>query len=188
MVEFTSNVTTQYWEEDQFDCEATSEGNRKMNEIARRYQGRGMREDEEYLTIQDSEEEYGLDIIGSGKTRVVINMPERWTTGETDCIAKIQWDPTYHQTDKEIWVWENANGKQAALLAPLLDWSEMSNWLMMPKAERYTGISQKEIGRMVRGLRNRLGEVGFRAQDIRRANVGRVDGRDVVIDYGQLEL
>jgi len=186
MVEFEINVTQEYWDEALFDCQATRTGSQKMEEIARRFQGESMRPDEEYLTIDDAEEEYNLDIIGTGKTRVVINLPENWVTGTGDCIAKIQWDPTYHQTAGEIQTWNNASGSTAALLAPVLDHSEYKQWLIMPRAERYTDLSVKETGRISDKLRDGLRDQGYRAQDIRRANVGRVMGRDVVIDYGVL--
>jgi len=187
MVDFDINVTQEYWEEDQFDCEVTREGARRMDEIARRYQGINLRPDEEVLTIDESIEEYDLSYIGSGKTRVVINVPPEWMNGRGDCIAKIQWDPNYHQTAQEIDIWENANGRAAALLAPVVDRSEMKQWLLMPRAERYTGLSVKEAGRISRQLREGLQDEGYQASDIRRANVGRIDGRDVVIDYGSIK-
>lgn len=184
MVDFNINVTQDYWQEDQFNCQATREGARKMEEIARRYQGERLRPDEDILTIQQSEEEYNLDIIGSGKTRVAINLPESWSTGTTDCIAKIQWDPTRHQTAREIDIWENASGRTAALLAPILDRGEMKQWLIMPRAERYTQLTVREAKRIAKTLRTKLQDQGYRASDIREANIGRIDGRDVVIDYG----
>jgi hypothetical protein len=186
MVDFEMNVTREAWDERLFNCEATREGARMMDEIARRYQGEMLRPDEEILTIQETEEQYPVDIIGTGKTRVVIDMPDSWHTGTTDCIAKIQWDPHYHQTSGEIGIWENANGSTAALLAPILDHSEMRQWLIMPRAERYTDITIKEAGRISDKLRDLLRDQGYQASDIRRANVGRIEGRDVVIDYGNL--
>lgn len=189
MVEFETNVTTEYWDEHLFDCGATKTGARKMDEIANRFQGRGMyREDEEYLTIQDAEDEYNLDIIGSGQTRVVINLPDGWSYGDTDCVAKIQWDPNYHQTSAEIHIWENAGGRVGALLAPVLDYSEFKNWLIMPRAEMYTDLTIKETGKIVKKLRRKLRNLDVKSSDIRRANVGRIEGRDVVIDYGNLKL
>jgi len=184
MVDFDINVTQDYWEEGLFDCEATREGANKMNEIARRYQAENLRPDEALLTIDDSKEEYGLDVIGTGKTRVVINLPPAWHTGTTDCIAKIQWDPTRHQTAREIDIWENANGRTAALLAPILDRSELKQWLIMPEAEMYTDLTVRESGRIADKLRDKLQDQGYQASDIRRANIGRIDGRDVIIDYG----
>lgn len=188
MVDFKQNVTTEYWDETLFDCEATREGAREMNEIARRYQARRLRPDEEPLVIHDTEEEYGAEIISSGDARVVVDMPEHWHTGDGNCIAKIQWDPNYQQTANEIHIWNNANGRVGGLLAPVLDHSEMSQWLIMPEAELHTGLTSKELGDMVRKLRKELRNLGVKVQDVRRANVGRVEGRDVVIDYGVMQL
>lgn len=189
VVEFETNVTTECWDEHLFNCGANNTGARTMDEIANRFQGRGIyRGDEEYLTIGEAEEEYDLDIIGSGKTRVVIELPDKWSYGDTDCIAKIQWDPHYHQTSAEIHTWENADGRVAALLAPVLDSSEMRNWLIMPKAEMYQDLTIKETGGIVKKLRSELTKLGVKSSDIRRANVGRIAGRDVVIDYGNLKL
>jgi len=188
MVEFKKNVTTEYWDESLFDCEATREGARMMDEISRRYQGHRTRPDEEPLVIQDTEDQYPVEIINTGKTRVVIDMPDEWHTGTTDCIAKIQWDPHYHQTSREINVWENASGRVGALLAPILDSSDMAQWIIMPRAEFYTSLTPKEIGDIVRELKGKLRELLPKATDIRRGNVGRIEGRDVVIDYGTLKL
>ena len=91
------------------------------------------------------------------------------------------------QTANEIDVWENASGRVAALLAPILDFSELKQWLIMPKAERYTGLTIKETSKIVKKLRQWLTESGYKSTDIRRANVGRIEGRDVVIDYGNLK-
>lgn len=188
MVEFETNITTEYWDEDLFDCEATKEGARRMTEIAQRFQGLSQPHfDEEYLTINEAKEEYGLEVISSGQARVVIELPEEWGTGHTDCIAKIQWDPHYQQTHAEIEMWQNVNGRQAALLAPLLDWSVTYEWLIMPRATMYDDLTAKEAGNIVRTLRRKLRDVGLSGTDIRRANVGRIEGRDVVIDYGNLK-
>jgi len=185
MVDFM-NVTTEAWEESLFDCEATSKGKRQMDEMARRYQAQRLLPDEEPLVIQDTEDEYGVEVIGSGKTRVVIDLPDKWHRGTSDCIAKIQWDPHYHQTSGEITVWENANGRTAALLAPILDHSDMNQWLIMPEATLHTELTVKQTSTISSKLQNKLSDQGYRASDIRAANVGRIMNRDVVIDYGQL--
>jgi len=188
MVDFKRNVTTEYWDETLFDCEATRTGERQMNELARRYQARRLRPDEEPLEIQKTEEQYGAEVLGSGQSRVVIDMPDKWHSGTSDCIAKIQWSPVYQQTAQEIDVWQNANGRVGALLAPLLDWSEMKQWAIMPRAELYTSLSAKVTGDIVRELRNELRNLRVQTTDLRRENVGRVEGRDVVIDYRGLKV
>jgi len=187
MVNFKKNVTTEYWDEGLFDCEATREGARMMDELARRYQGLHLREDQEPISIQDSEDEYPIEVIGSGQTRVVIYMPDEWYTGTGDCIAKIQWDPHHRQNSREIDIWDNANGRMAGLLAPILDWSEMDQWLIMPEAETYRSLNAKEAGDIVRSLESKLKDMGVRTTDIRRGNIGRIEGRDVVIDYGSMK-
>lgn len=181
------DITTAPWSEDDFDCSATRTGARQMDEISRKFQGRSVGgKVPEILTIDEAEEEYNLDIIGVGKTRVVIDVEDDWVTGNTDCIAKLQWDSTYHQNSHEIMIWENANGSQAALLTPILDSAESMNWLIMPKVEGFRGMSAKKAGKIVRGIVEKMRKVGFVTQDVRRANVGVLNGRGVVLDYGSV--
>jgi hypothetical protein len=187
MVNFDSiNVTTEYWDEDLFHCEATDKGGRLMDEMSARLQGIRTGHQKEYMSIREVEDMYGVKIIGEGIARIVIEIPDSWHTGGKDCVAKIQWDEEYQQMASEIEVWKSANGRVAALLAPMLDWSELSFWGIMPKAELHNDIKPNKSRKIVRKIRKGLRDSGATSKDVRRANVGRIEGRDVLIDYADV--
>lgn len=187
MVEFSSNITTSAWDEALFDCRMTSKGKDLADEINRRFleaeEGQSYKEE---LSISKVPQEYGGELLGSGISRMAYDPPEDWTTGSSDCILKIQWDSFGNQNANEIALWQNANGRQAAILNPVLEYGGMRGWLLVPKAESYTNVPIADLKEMVKTLRRTARDVGFVTDDVRMANVGRVEGRDVITDYGTL--
>lgn len=182
-----SRVVENYWDETLLDCRATVEGRRVMDEISMRLQGLSEAYGE-FLSVNDAEKEYNLDIIDKGSSRIVINPNDGWVSGRTECIAKIQWDETFDQNSSEISKWEEMNGRKAALVAPILDHSKRNFWLIMPKAELTWGIDPDVAKEILNDLSRKMRQVGLTSGDVRRANIGRVEGRDVVIDYADFRV
>lgn len=180
------NITTEPWDERLFDCELTREAQRTLDEIARRVKGRNLQPDVEPLPTNDVEDEYDVEIIGSGHSRIVLELPDSAWKVNGDCVVKVQWTTVYRQTAAEIDVWENAGGRLAALLAPILQRSEYKHWSVMPKATRHGDLKPSERREISRELTAELRSLGYRSGDIRPANIGRINGRDVIIDYADV--
>jgi len=197
MVEFSQNITTEFWDETLFNCEISRTGRQELREIARHWlvdgfdQRRNQEETIEYWSIDKAIERFDLELLGTGKTRVVVYPPDRWLSqgNPQECVVKIQWDEYRHQNFNELQVWKEANGRQAAILNPVLDEEEIrANWLLVPKADNYRNIKTSTVHQIANKLRGKATELGMKARDVRAGNVGRVEGRDVIIDYGQLQI
>lgn len=189
MVDTIFNITHEFWDEDLFDCEATNKGARTMADISEMFRGQeGFGGEIRHMTIDEAFERYDMELVGQGHARLVVVPPDDWVTGSTECIAKLQWSPSSLQNRQEIHIWTNVNGRQAALLAPVLDYDMSGSWLLMPKAETSWDIPMNELLDMESEMRSELRARGFSTHDIDLRNIGRVEGRDVMIDYGTLEF
>jgi len=186
MVDFM-NVSVEPWDESLFNCSATDKGDREMREMALRFQGRS-NFDEDYITINEAVDIYDITYINKGQSRVVIELPDDWVSADNNCIAKIQWDPNFQQNFAEFEIWKELNGRQAALVNPILDSGASKQWLIFPEAKMHTDLTVKQTSRIVKKLRRELRNLGIATTDLRRANVGKVMGRDVAIDYAGFQL
>lgn len=190
MVEF--NIGEDYWERDMFDCSLNRTGKRQLDELARRLQGEPpYTEEDQMWSINEGLERMGIESIASGAARVVVELKDSWLSGGTpeDCIAKVQWDRHYRQNFNEVQVWENANGRQASLLLPIIEHEEsVANWILVPRAKTVFDMDPIERRNTVKEIRNKARDAGFKTKDIRGANVGILRGRGVIIDYGVMSI
>jgi len=115
---------------------------------------------------------------------LVVKPPESWWDENTGCVVKVQWNQKSGQTYNEIRVWEDAPGGLAALLAPILQHSEFYEWVVMPEAKGYESFKPGKRKSVARALRSKMNSLGYRARDVSSANIGRIEGRDVIVDYG----
>jgi hypothetical protein len=188
----TFNVGEKYWEEDQFDCKLTRTGKRQLNELSRRLMGEPPYDTEDQMwTIDEGLERMGLESLGSGKTRVVVFPKEEWMKAgsASDCVVKVQWDRHYRQNWQEVEIWTNANGSQASVLLPILDWEEATrNWILVPRAETAWEMTAKERNEMLSEIKSEARNQGIKTSDLRLDNVGMIGNKAVIIDYGVMEL
>lgn len=123
-------------------------------------------------------ESEGFELIASGLSRNVFVPDDRLVDGEAACVVKI---PTRllgaYETRREIRYWNRLPEEATRYLAPV--WDHGLEWLLMPRAE--TDLTSEEITRIWSGL----SAAGWYCEDANWAhNLGRVNGRPVVLDYG----
>jgi len=185
-------ITTKPWRENLFNCETTDLGRRKLDEMATRLRGidpaTGMIDEERMIPSTEVEQEYPVDVIGKGAHRVVMSLPSQYLKNEVGCIAKVQRGTTGNQTRAEAETWQQLNGSQAALMAPVLESDRLGRWLLMPQARTSAQITHQKAKEIAKRLRMRARNQGLSSNDIRPANVGVIENRGVVIDYGDVTV
>lgn len=157
---------------------------------------------EERSVLRRSTENYGFEHTGTGTGRVVVTLPE--PMGEQPLVAKlarhgvsVEMGEGRPQNQREVSVWQSV-GEHPFL--PILDAEEQGNWLIMPQvdvvgerdptlesataADREqdpeTAAALAEVRETIRPYSDYI-----HPDEIKPENVGRLDDRHWLLDYGR---
>lgn len=113
--------------------------------------------------------------IGSGASRDVYE--------KESCVLKL--DHMGGANNKqEIRISEKAPKELRDKIVPVVAYSDLYSWLIMPKAKTEKNMSGKEIDRIADQLDDNLLEANLKCTDFTLGNVGKLENKPVIIDYG----
>lgn len=186
MVEINYNIAENYWSKDRFNATVKRRYADELNTIGQKLQGI---HPDIILEAQELEERYNVTLVGKGNSRIVIEPDPKWINGDhNDVVLKLQWSQHVNQNFSEVKVWQNADGKTASMLAPVLDHDEsMYLWELQAKTNTAQSLNLRQKRQAVREIRNKLRDTGYSPRDIQPRNIGTIDNRVVIHDYGMLE-
>lgn len=117
----------------------------------------------------------GYSKIGSGASRDVYE--------KGSCILKLD-HMGGANNEQEIRISEKAPKELRDKIVPVVAYSNVYNWLIMPKAKTGKALSGKEIDRIADQLDKSLLEANLKCTDFTLSNVGKLENKPVIIDYG----
>lgn len=121
---------------------------------------------------------HGFELVATGLGRDIYRVPADLLTADRSCVLKV---PTRligsYENRREAIYWRELPGEVRRHLAPVYD--EGVEWILMPEADQ--DLTSREILDLWSSLRR----AGWVCEDANwQHNLGRVDGRPVVLDYG----
>lgn len=135
------------------------------------------------VCLPEFEEALGYERLGKGVAR------EGWDLGDGRVLKRAipsdeAWpfwgDPREHN-QREWQAWEHANAAMREWLAPALACAGDGSWLLVRKAEQVGKLRWQDVDRIEQA-------VGHVIRDLHDGNVGKVDGKLVVTDYGMVPI
>lgn len=117
----------------------------------------------------------GYSKIGSGASRDVYEKGQ--------CVLKLDHIGGENNA-QEIRISEKAPEELRDKIVPVVAYSDLYSWLIMPKAKTEKNLSGKEIDRLADQLDRGLLEANLKCTDFTLSNVGKLEGKPVIIDYG----
>lgn len=120
----------------------------------------------------DECESEGLIHLGSGTSREVFEIP-----GENRIVKFHRGNP--YQNRNEVSAWENAPADLKEVLLPVERYADDYGWLVMPKADSVPGTPPQ-----IREIYDAVRPSEWNCKDKNPENLGRYQGRIVLIDYG----
>lgn len=161
------------------DTTLTEEGRRIVESVVHCYEEASYGGDydtrEECMAIARSK---GLDHLGSGVGRDIYAVGDELVTGDDECVLKVSANLVgCHESTREIRSYERVSAAAREYLAPILDHDV--GWLLMPRAAE--GVDAHEIQQLLADFH----DTGWACEDSNESsNVGKLEGRPVIIDYG----
>lgn len=157
----------------------TTDGRGAAEELVRRYREIEVtREFDRRPECRAYASERGLRDIGRGAKRVVYAVPDDLVTGERDCVLKVAYALTgFYEVRSEAVCWADLSAAARDRFAPV--WEHARGWLLSARAG--TDVTDADV----RQLAASLDEVGWTGEDLKPENVGVLDGRPVLVDYGK---
>jgi hypothetical protein len=121
---------------------------------------------------------HGFELLATGLGRDIYRVPVDLLTADRDCVLKI---PSRligsYENRREALYWRELPAAVRRQLAPVYD--DGVEWILMPEADQ--DLTSGEILELWSSLR----EAGWACEDANwQHNLGRVDGRPVILDYG----
>lgn len=121
---------------------------------------------------------HGFDLLATGLGRDIYRVPVDLLTADRACVLKV---PSRligsYENRREAMYWRELPREVRRHLAPVYD--DGVEWTLMPEADQ--DLTSREILELWSSLR----EVGWACEDANwQHNLGRVDGRPVILDYG----
>lgn len=122
----------------------------------------------------------GLDLVAMGVGRDIYAPEPALVAGDGECVLKVPKNLLgAYESMRELTYWRTLPAAVRRYLVPILDHGDDFRWLLMPWAE--ADLTSAEILE----LWSALCDAGYAFEDANWAhNLGRVDGRPVVLDYG----
>lgn len=120
-------------------------------------------------------EDAGAEWIGTGSSRDVYRFD--------NCVIKIAKDIDDRQANvREGATWDQAGPLSKQYLAPVISIDRYGEYVTMPAA--VTNMPDEKRRMFALGLEKEMTNLGYTCYDIHRDNVGELNGRPVIIDYG----
>lgn len=128
----------------------------------------------EYVEKLEEAEKDGLSEIGQGRDRIVFesNSGDILPKGYVLKISK----GAPKQNIEAVNTWNSMGEEARKHVAPIIEWSNDYKWVIQKQAA-HTAYGSKEV-------REKLEEEGWVCTDIRSENVGKINGRYVLMDLG----
>ena len=152
-------------------CLPTNEEACAINECIRE----SAKEEDRAVAKQKCLAKIGYSKIGSGTSRDVYE--------KGSCILKLD-HMGGHNNEQEIRISEKASKELRDKIVPVVAYSDVYRWLIMPKAKTEKVLSGKEIDRVADQLDKNLLEADLKCTDFTLSNVGTLENKPVIIDYG----
>lgn len=133
------------------------------------------KEDDRAVAKQKCLAKIGYSKIGSGTSRDVYEKGQ--------CVLKLD-HMGGHNNQQEIRISEKAPEELRDKIVPVVAYSDFYSWLIMPKAKTEKNMSGKEIDHVADQLDKKLLEVNLKCTDFTLSNVGKLENKPVIIDYG----
>ena len=130
------------------------------------------------------EDNGGFVLLGEGNHRVVYGQSlsaegtDDAVFSDQDCVVKLAKFDDPWANRNEIINHEFAPDGVAQFLAPVHEWADDGQWLLMDRAKM--GVSPSERDWIEEEIQAR----GYQLDDIRTDNMGYIDGNPYIVDYG----
>ena len=128
------------------------------------------------------EDNSGFFFLGEGNHRVVYAVSPssrgEMFDGGDDYIVKVSKGPDPWANQNEILNWEYMPSDIEGFFAPVVDYHPEGYWLAMPRAQM--GVEGHERDSVYSALTGS----GYDLDDVRKDNMGYIDGTPKVVDYG----
>lgn len=133
------------------------------------------KEEDRAIAKQKCLAKIGYSKIGSGTSRDVYEKGQ--------CVLKLD-HMGGHNNEQEIRISEKASKELRDKIVPVVAYSSLYSWLIMPKAKTEKDLSGKEIDRIADQLDESLLTSDLKCTDFTLSNVGKLENKPVIIDYG----
>lgn len=101
------------------------------------------------------------------------------------CIVKVALDKVgVNDNERETLFSQSPPEPIRDLIVPVVAHSPSFKWIVMPKAEVARFMSWQESGKVDREIKKKLDNVGYFFIDLHEGNIGRLEGKPVILDYG----
>lgn len=160
-------------------CSLTKTGREVAEELTHRlWEVELTREFDRRSECEEYAAAHGLRKIGHGAKRAVYALADDLVEGASDPVLKVAYAFTgYYEIRSEgVW-WEEMPDRSRDCFTPV--WEYGRGWLLTARAE--TDVTDEDV----RELEAALDEVGWIGEDLKPANVGKLEGRPVLVDYGK---
>lgn len=117
----------------------------------------------------------GYSKVGSGVARDVY--------GKGSCVLKLD-HLGGENNAQEIRISEKASVELRDKIVPVVAYSKFYKWLIMPKAQTSKNLKGVEIDRVFDQLEKSLADADLKCADFTLSNIGKLDNKPVIIDYG----
>lgn len=161
-------------------CSLTDEGRRAADAISTRYWEAALADDGAARDeCRRRAAAAGLEKIEAGSRRIVFAVADELVVWDAECVLEIPHELFGHLENRaEVASWERMPEAARRHVAPIWEYGE--GWHLLPRAE--TGVTSREVLEVW----SALSDAGWYCENANRGhNVGRVDGRPVVLDYGR---
>ena len=161
-------------------CSLTDEGRRAADEISTRYWEAALADDEAARAeCRRRASAAGLEQIATGSRRTVFAVADELVVGSAECVLKIPHELFgYLEHRAEVASWKRMPEEARRHVAPI--WERGEGWHLLPRAE--TDVTSRKILEVWSALSD---AVWYCENANWGHNIGRVDGRPVVLDYGR---